>query len=53
MSNFIITYTRGESQRALTFEVEAESEGEAWEYFDDYQDGLDDDLESVSIREVE
>lgn len=48
---FIITYTRGESQRALAFEVFAESEGEALEIFDDYADGLDDSIEFVSIRE--
>lgn len=52
-TEYVITYTRGESQRALAFEVSAESEGEAIEIFDDYTDRLDDFIEFVSIREVE
>ena len=54
MANFSITYTRGDSQRALAFEAyNVESEGEALELFDEYSDGLDDCVELVSIKEVE
>ena len=52
MNDFVITYTRGDSQRALTFEVEAESDGEAIEIWENYVDGLDDACEFVSIREL-
>ena len=51
MEQFVITYTRGDSQRALSFEVTAESEGEAIEVWEDYTDGLDDFCEFVSIRQ--
>ena len=51
MNDYKITYTRGDSQRALSFEVEAESEGEALEIWDDYVDGIDDCCEFVSICE--
>lgn len=52
MNDYIITYTRGESQRALAFEVEAESDGEAIEVWEAYVDRLDDFCEFVSVREV-
>lgn len=51
MNDYKITYTRGDSQRALAFEVEAESEGEALEIWDEYIDGVDDCCEFVSICE--
>lgn len=52
-TEFVITYTRTPSLRALSFEVSAESEGEAVEIWEQYVDGLDDLCQFVSIREVE
>lgn len=53
MSLFKITYVVGDSQRARLVECEAESDGEATEWFEDFAQRFDDGADIIGVVEVE